>query len=702
MLKCVYWHQKCIFEQPMQFVYPAFIFGLLSLAIPIIIHLFHFRRYKKVYFSNVQFLKNIQQKQSSRKNLKRRLILLSRLLALTFLVFAFAKPYIPSPHEHNVSGRQHMVSIFIDNSYSMQTVNREGTLLDEARRRAKEIASGYGLNDRFQLLTQDFEGRHQRLLSREEFNDAVDQVKISPQSRKLQAIINRQQNLLNMQSASIKNIYILSDFQKNLFTQHPLKTPDNAAVNLVKLKATSLPNVTVDSVWMLNAIHRPGESEKMVVAIHNYADEKAEKVPLKLIVDGVQKALGSFTINARGVQNDTLSFSGLQAGWQSAEIQLQDNPISFDNQFYLTFKVQQQMPLLLIDGGEPNKYLNAVFNTDPFFKADAVHNGNVDYATLPTYAFVVLTDVKAVSTGLAQQLKAYVAKGGTLAVFPADGADMVSYKALLQPMGVDVPEALITEKTKITGINLQSKVFKNIFEQMPQNPDLPVATKYYRFSSGVRAQRESLLELPGQQPFFADYISGKGKVYISAVPLNDAYSNLSHHALFVPLMFKIALLSGRDQPLFYTIGQDESVETLPIQTSDKQLLKLSNHDQVIIPDVRQQEGSTILYFSDQVHIPGNYELKKQDSVVTHLAFNNNRSESDLTYLNDDALKAQLTGTGNMVFDAGPQSLKDTVAKANIGLELWKLCIILSLICLAAEILLIRFYQNEHHEAIVPA
>src|SRR5476651_2511732 len=106
----------------MQFIYPAFIFGLLSLAIPFIIHLFHFRRYQKVYFSNVQFLKNIQQKQSSRKNLKRRLILASRMLALMFLVLAFSKPFIPSGHAQT-SNKQHTVSVFIDNSYSMQTVN---------------------------------------------------------------------------------------------------------------------------------------------------------------------------------------------------------------------------------------------------------------------------------------------------------------------------------------------------------------------------------------------------------------------------------------------------------------------------------------------------------------------------------------------------------------------------------------------------
>src|SRR5438067_9373985 len=105
----------------------------------------------------------------------------------------------------------------------MQTLNKERTLLDEAKRRAKETASAYNINDRFQLLTQDFEGRHQRLFSRDEFNDAVDQVKISPQSRKLQQIINRQQSLLTMRPGATKAAYIISDLQKSM-ADKPLKT----------------------------------------------------------------------------------------------------------------------------------------------------------------------------------------------------------------------------------------------------------------------------------------------------------------------------------------------------------------------------------------------------------------------------------------------------------------------------------------------
>jgi hypothetical protein len=672
----------------MHFIYPAFLFALLTLAIPVIIHLFNFRKFQKVNFSNVQFLKEIQEQQASRRNLKERLILAARLLALVFLILAFARPYLSGQDTGN-AGRQNAVSVFVDNSYSMQTLNREGSLLDDAKQKAKEIASAYNINDRFQLLTQDFEGKHQRLLSRDEFNDAVDQVKISPQSRNLQQIISRQQNLLNTQPGAIKSVYIISDLQKNMAAK-PLKTDSSIAISLIQLKAGNLPNVAVDSVWLLSAVHRPGESEKLVVCLHNYAGEKADKIPLKVLINGAQKALGSYSIPARSVQNDTLSFMGLQAGWQQGLVELQDNPVTFDNKFYFSFNVNQQMPVLLIDGGIPNPYLKAVFASDPFFAASRVPDGNVDYAGLNSLPIVVISDVKAISTGLAQQLKTYVAKGGTLVVFPSADADLVNYRTFLQPMNAAWPEKLMTEATKVSTLNRQSPVFKNVFESFPENPDLPVVKKYFQLSPS-RGGQDNLMQLTGGQSFWAGYTSGKGKVYVAAVPLNEEYSNLPRHALFVPVLFRIALLSGHDLPLFYTLGEDETLEIPPVQITEKQLLKLVKGDQSTIPDVRQQEGSTLLYLSDQLHETGIYSLKKQDSTLASLAFNDNRSESDMSYLSRTALR-ELMPKSTTLLTGGNASLKGIVTETNFGTQLWKLCIILALIFLAAEILLIRYFK----------
>ncbi|MGI4751570.1 MAG: BatA domain-containing protein [Janthinobacterium lividum] len=683
----------------MAFLYPGFLFALFTLAIPVIIHLFNFRQYKKVYFSNVQFLKDVQKQQSSRSNLKNRLILLMRMLALFFLVMAFAKPFLPSGDVRN-AGKPQAVSIFVDNSYSMQTLNREGSLLDEAKRRAKEIASAYSINDRFQLLTQDFEGKQQRFLNREEFDRAVEEVNISPQSRNLQQIINRQQGLFETQKNAVPSIYLISDFQKNI-AKNSIRANNNIKISLVQIKATSQPNIAVDSLWLISPLHQPNAAEKLVVRLHNYGDEKAQKVPVKLLINGETKALGSYDLEAKSFRQDTLRFSGLKAGWQNGQVSLNDNPVTFDNQFYFTFRVQQQLSVLQIADHVPNRFLQAVFASDAFFKADFSSAGNVNYAGLSKYPVIYFSDVKEVSAGLAQQLQAYVKQGGTLVVFPVADANLASYQNLLRPLNADFPEKLITENTKVVSINLKNPLFKDVFERMPENPDLPQLKKYFSLSSGQHNLRQNLMEMPGKTAFLSVYNSGKGKVYLSAVPASEDFSNLPHHALFVPMLFRMALLSGHDLPLFYTLGENELLETAPIVEVADQPLHLQKGTISMIPDVRRTDGKTQLYVADQIRETGNYKLTLKDSVLAQIAFNDNRQESDLNYLTEKELKQDFSSIKTVSYlPAGKLSLAKQVAEVNSGVQLWKLCLILALLCLAAEVLLIRFYKVNQQKTAV--
>ena len=81
----------------MLFAQPLFFIALVTLSIPVIIHLFNFRKYRKVYFTNVRFIAEIKQESKKRNQLKHLLILIARLLAISCLIFAFAQPFIPSP-----------------------------------------------------------------------------------------------------------------------------------------------------------------------------------------------------------------------------------------------------------------------------------------------------------------------------------------------------------------------------------------------------------------------------------------------------------------------------------------------------------------------------------------------------------------------------------------------------------------------------
>ncbi|MBU3677092.1 MAG: hypothetical protein FGM54_07945, partial [Chitinophagaceae bacterium] len=86
------WGLYAIFVH-VSFLYPLFLLAGAALAIPILVHLFNFRKFKTIEFPDIRFLKTIQQETQKSAKLKHRLILASRLLLLLGLILAFAQPY---------------------------------------------------------------------------------------------------------------------------------------------------------------------------------------------------------------------------------------------------------------------------------------------------------------------------------------------------------------------------------------------------------------------------------------------------------------------------------------------------------------------------------------------------------------------------------------------------------------------------------
>jgi hypothetical protein len=676
----------------MRFLSPGFLFALLTIAIPVIIHLFNFRKFRKVYFSNVRFLKNVQIQTSSRQHLKDRLILATRILGISFLVFAFARPYIPVAEQQNAF-QQEILSIYIDNSYSMEAVNKEGTLLDEAKRRAREIASAYSLNDKFQLLTNDFGGKYQRLLSLEEFQTAVEEVRISSANRKMDQIISRQKDVFLKEPNSRKTIYLISDFQTNMLSAATIPADSTVKTRLIRLNSNAQPNISVDSVWFNTAIHKPGDSEKLMVRLRNNSDEEAVNIPVKLQINKVQKSIASMTIKPRSTATDTLTFSGLQSGWQEAELEITDFPVVFDDKFFFSFNVQQSLSLLIINGSKENEYLNSVYRSDPFFKVLNVASGNINYSGLSAYPLIILNEVAEISDGLGQQLINYIKNGGNLIVFPDLGNDQSALKKFLSSAGTDVPVQVLSAENKVSVINLEHPVFKGVFDNVPKQIDLPLVKKFVRYSSQNNTNRQALLEMPGKISFFSEYRLGSGKIYLSAVPLSSETSNFARHSVFVPIMYQTALLSLRNQNLFYKLNREQQIELPKISLNSNQTLKLRNEKFEAIPDLRQNENFSQLYIADQIKQAGNYQLLKNDSLIAVLSFNEAGSESDMSYANDEQIKELFPKQRIEILNTDPGSLTNAVKSINQGTSLWKVSLILALVFFAAEILLIRFYKK---------
>ena len=683
-----------------QFLYPGFLLALSAISIPIIIHLFNFRKFKKVYFTNVKFLKEVKQETQSKSKLKHLLILFSRILAISFLVLAFSQPFIPSKGGQKMVGDR-ITSIYIDNSFSMDAVNESGSLLNEAKKKALEILSAYATTDRFQLLTNDFEGRHQRLINKEEFEQFLDEVSLSPAVKNTAEIISRQKDLLNSSSVENKSIFLLSDFQKSITVFDELKNDSNIHIHMIPLLAQKRSNVFIDSIWFSTPVRQYEQKEDVSVRLKNFSEEPIENNSIKLFINGQQKTPASFNISENGENTIVLSYTGNETGIQHGRIEINDYPISFDDQFFFSYKVAKEIKVLNIYQEKQQleipikNHLKALFGKDSLFVYKEISDKQLDYSMIPHQDMIVLNELEKFSSGLTQEIKRFVENGGNIFVLPASTADLESYNQLLNNVEALPLLTLDTNNTKVDRIDFEHIIFRDIFEKKSEQLDLPKVNAHYKISKSSFSKEEVLMKLENDDSFLSVFEHGKGKVYLSAVPLMNTFSNLQKHALFVPIMYKAATYSQPQLPLYYTINKDVLIEIPNTDISGENTFHLKNTERDVIPEHRVRDNKTIIFVHDQIKTAGNYLLNAGDAVNEGIAFNYDRSESNTSCYTPEDMEALISKNklNNIkVLNASVIDIGKTISEINQGKKLWKLCIILTLLFLAIEILLLRFWK----------
>ena len=131
----------------MLFKNPEILYFLFLLIIPVIIHLFQLQKFEKVAFTNVKLLKEIKQQTRKSSRLKKILLLFTRLLLLTSLIIAFAQPYF-SKKDYIKDKRTY---IYLDNSFSMQAMGKNGELLQRTKNDLLDQLSNKSSN--FSIIT---------------------------------------------------------------------------------------------------------------------------------------------------------------------------------------------------------------------------------------------------------------------------------------------------------------------------------------------------------------------------------------------------------------------------------------------------------------------------------------------------------------------------------------------------------------------
>lgn len=685
----------------MNFLFPSFLYALSAISIPIAIHLFNFRRYKKLYFSNVRFLKEVVQESHSRSKLRQLLVLICRCLIIIFLVLAFAQPFVPLKNGITASGSR-AVSIFIDNSFSMMGLNRNGTLLDDAKNKAEQIAKSLNPADKVQLVSQDFSDMQERWLNKDEFIEQLKELKVSPASRMLGEIMSRQEDNLDHSGCPVKESFVISDFQKSVAGMSSYKPESGISEDFIPVSAETKNNIDVDTCWFNTPVHLPGKAEQLFVKLINYSSAEVSDKPIKLFVNGVEKATASFSMAPYASTTVTLSYIPDKTILQQGEIKISDYPITFDDDIYFSYKLSSNIPVLCIhpDSLKMNISLSYLYGKDSLFNLADASATHLDYSTFPLYHLIILDEVPNITSGMSTELTHYLTKGGDLFIIPpASGMDEDSYNKFLTSLDFFPLGNIDTTSLKVDKLNYQSAIYAGVFEQKQHpNMDLPVVYKHYRILHNGNVSYENLMKLDNGDDFLDMFQYGQSHVYLLGVSLSDAFSNFRKHAIFVPTLYNIGLYSAPQQTLYYTLGKEQPIQAPDLSLPEGTMFKIKSISDTFsfLPEKRIVNDKTLLFIHNQISAGGNYKLFAGDSLISGYSFNYDRKESEMDFLAPSALDSLCKNAGIKNFSVLPatgDTLPALLSEVNRGKFYWKYCILLALLFLAVEESLLRLWKE---------
>jgi len=691
----------------MSFLYPSFLWALFALAIPLIIHFFNFRRVKKVYFTNVRFLKELKTETNSFKTLRELLILLMRLGLVTSLVVAFAQPFLPNQNKQSVYDVGSIVSIYLDNSYSMQNELAKRKYLSWAKESISDLVRIFPKSANFQLVTNDFRNREQFAINGTKLEDVLSETNFSSRSRDLQSVYNRQQALLKRFAPKEKNqIFWISDFQKStLGNLNKIELDSNTQYYLVPVKSEQRANLHIDSAWLANPFVKENEQNTLSFSIQNHSDTPQEDVVVKLFLDDLQVSTTTLDIAAEGKASGSFSFTTQGRGTKKGKIVIDDQPITFDNEYYFTIQVAPTIRIAHWYSGGGNPYIRNVYASEKTFSIVSYDQNTFDVNILPNIDLLIIDNFNALPTNLTQELKTFTENGGSVLIFPSANPEINNYAQILAGLGVrglqaEKTDALDKNSNKtLLPPNINNPFYEGIFEQNPRNVDMPYANAVMSWL-GVNSQ---LLGFKNGKNFLSEFKNGRGKLYLCASPLDRRFSDFPTNAIFVPIMYKIAARSLEQNERIAYSFQDKMIVLRVPKSNKSQVFRLRNEQTEIVPAQRLNGEQLILELPEQSIEAGYYDLiDKENKVVGALAFNYDKQESEMNFFSIEELKKIFSGRKNVQIyeNIADKKFVQDFQERNIGVSLWKYFVWAALVFALLEILLVRFLVKPKKENLI--
>ena len=642
----------------MQFRHPELLYGLLLVLIPILVHLFQFRKFKKEQFTNVAFLKQLDLQTRKSNTIKKWLVLLTRIGIIAMAVLAFAQPFFTNS---STATQEKENLIYLDNSFSMQAKGSSGPLLKQA---VQELIANVPEDTRFTLVTNT-----------ETFNDAIIgdirnallQLPYSSNELSFTGLKLRAQKYLNKTTNTVNRLVVISDFQQGRDANFD---PGDNEVHFVQLAPTNTSNIAIDTL-----VIKDQNANTLTLEASLSAQEKLiTGIPVS--VYNKEELIAKATASFEDQSTARVSFDIEKQTNINGKLSIEDPILNYDNSLYFSVDTAAPINVLSINDAE-NDFLKRLYTSDEF-NYKAISSKNIDYSVFSQYNLVILNGLKDLPLSLGSALATFKENGGSVLLILNETVDASSTNAFLTSMGSVRVDKLSQEQRLVTAINYDHPLYTNVFDKQTDNFQYPSVSSSFKLAS-----QDALLSFQDGQAF----IAAEKRLYITANRFDIGTTNFKNSPLIVPTLYNIAKESLSLPELYYAIGAKNEFDVLT-QLGQDDILALENIDEKaaqLIPLQRSYANKVAISTQELPEKAGNYQVKNKDSILQSISYNYNRKESEMRYTTARPQEG-------ISYHTSVSNLFEEFREQDSIQSLWKWFVIFALFFLLMEMLILKYFK----------
>lgn len=660
----------------MSVFYPLFLLAGLTIAIPLLIHLFNLRRYKTVLFPHSHFLKNLPLRSQKQSKLRYRRLLALRMLFLLSLVAAFAQPYFPNQNNTTTDKLQ---VIYLDNSASMSVKKGVRTLLDIAKEAALKQVNTAAPDSRIVILTNDKPSTYEPI-TKEKAIATLQKVELSALSKNDHQILQALQERLETAAMPQAQLYYYSDFQKHGFAATPdKKLLQNITFYGIPFQSESVSNVYIDTAVLAQPLLQSGVNNQLVVT-SRYSGAAPKDAPiLQLQINGQVKTAVALQFDEHQESIDTLQFQVAASGWQQIELSV-NSTTPFDDTFRIAARSNSHLSVLVLHEQQPNPFIQAALRSYGGFQTTyhSVH----DTEPWDANNLILLDGITTIPNSLAQRISKALSQGQSVALFPGRTNEYSSFSEQLNVIAPIRITGIDTTTQVATTLQPNSDLAKDIFERIPDNVQLPQANWHYTVNAGLTSNQQTVINFRNGDPLFAQFTPTRGRLYLLTTSADLQGGNFQTSYFFVPFLYQMTVQSKTGNVLATTVGSAQPTFISIPHTGERNMIHAysSNAEAPIIPPQRVRGAGVEVFVGKVIQQPGYCSLVAASNDTTLIALNENRDESLLMYWSETELRKQWNAEN--IYWAGAN--QETITQSSSSFPLWKICVVMAVLLLIVE------------------